>query len=59
MKNTTIFFSKAFCLFAVAKMFFRVTLFLEVFSVQKTGCTPGRSSWLADKSKDMFGFWTS
>ena len=32
---------------------------IEVFSVQKTGCMPGRPPWLADKSKEMFGFWTS
>ena len=42
MKDTQIFSHKAFCLFVVAEMFLEVALFLEVYSVQKTGCTPGR-----------------
>ena len=38
-----------FCLFAVAQMFIKVALFLEAYSVLKTGCTPGQPPWLADK----------
>ena len=48
---------KSFCLFALAEMFLWVALFLEVYSVLKTGCMPGWPAWLADKSKEMFGFW--
>ena len=59
MKNTQNFSHKNFCLFVVAEMFLRVALFLEVYSVQKTGWMPGRPPWLADKSKEMFVFWTT
>ena len=47
-----------FCLFVVAEMFLGVALSLEAYSVLKIGCMPGRPPWLADKSKEMFGFWT-
>ena len=44
MKNT-----QFQCLSFVAEMFLVVILFLEVYSVLKTGCTPDRPPWLADK----------
>ena len=50
MENSQIFSHKAFCLFAVVEMFLRVALFLEVYSVQKTGCTTSRPPWLAEES---------
>ena len=56
MKNTQFLPYKAFCLSVVAEMFFGVALFLEVYSALKTGCTPGRPPWLADKSKEIFKF---
>ena len=40
---------KAFCLFVTAEMFLEVALFLETYSVLKTGCTPCEKPWLADK----------
>ena len=58
-ENHPDFSHKTFCLFVVAEIFLAVALFLEVYSVQKTGCTPGRPQWLADKSEGMSGFWTS
>ena len=30
-------------------MFLEVALFLEAYSLLKTGCMPGRPPWLADK----------
>ena len=51
MENTYIFPHKTFCFFVVAEMFLGVALFLEVYSVLKTGCPPGRPPCLADKSK--------
>ena len=39
-------------------MFLRVALFLEIYSILKTGCSPGRPLWLADTSKEMFRFST-
>ena len=59
MKKTQIFPHKAFCLFAVAEMFVGVALSLEAYSVLKIGRTPSGPPWLADKSKETFGFWTS
>ena len=56
MKDTQRVFNKGFSLFIVAEMFLGVALFLEAYSVQKIDCIPGRLSWLADKSKRMFGF---
>ena len=57
-KTPNFFSHESFCLFVVAEMFLGVALFLEVYSVVKTGCTPGRPPWLDDKSNEMFGFWT-
>ena len=54
-----IFPHKAFCLFFVAEMFHGVALSVEAYSVLKIGCTPGRPPWLADKSKETFGYWNS
>ena len=39
----------AFCSYVVAEMFLEVALFPEAYSVLKTGCTPVRPPWLADK----------
>ena len=57
-ENTQTFSYKAFRLFVVAGMFLGVSLFLEIYSALKTGCSPGRPLWLVDKSKEMIGFWT-
>ena len=59
--KTPRFFPIRRCVYLLWRKYFSEStlLFLAVFSVQKTGCTPGRPPWLSDKSKGMFGFWTS
>ena len=48
-KNPQVFPHEVLCLYVVAEMFLKMALYLETYSVVKTGCAPGWPAWVADQ----------